>query len=37
MTGEKPPGRSRRRLLEVVPSGTLSPDGKRISDERTWD
>jgi hypothetical protein len=26
-----------RRLLEVVPSGTLSPDGKRISDERTWD
>jgi phenylacetate-CoA ligase len=26
-----------RTQVEVVPSGALSPDGKRISDERTWD
>lgn len=26
-----------RAQIEVVPSGTLSPDGKKISDERTWD
>ncbi len=26
-----------RARVEVVPSGTLSPDGKKISDERTWD
>jgi phenylacetate-CoA ligase len=26
-----------RAQVEVVPPGTLSPDGKKISDERTWD
>jgi phenylacetate-CoA ligase len=26
-----------RARVEVVPSGTLSPDGKKISDERTWE
>jgi phenylacetate-CoA ligase len=26
-----------RTQVEVVPSGALSPDGKKISDERTWD
>ena len=26
-----------RTQAEVVPSGTLSSDGKKISDERTWD
>lgn len=26
-----------RAQVEVVPLGTLSPDGKKISDERTWD
>ncbi len=26
-----------RTQVEVVPSGTLSQDGKKISDERTWD
>ena len=26
-----------RTQVEVVPPGTLSPEGKKISDERTWD
>ena len=26
-----------RTQVEVVPSGALSADGKKISDERTWD
>ena len=26
-----------RSRIEGVPSGTLAPDGKKISDERTWD
>jgi phenylacetate-CoA ligase len=26
-----------RSRVEVVPSGTLDPDGKKISDERAWD
>jgi phenylacetate-CoA ligase len=26
-----------RTQVEAVPSGTLSSDGKKISDERTWD
>jgi phenylacetate-CoA ligase len=26
-----------RARVEIVASGTLAPDGKKISDERTWD